>query len=1477
MRPVISFQDFYNSIWNKIPEVWRSADSQNGKPLEILTITLAQQLYYTFYLKIAAMDELFDVEKCPDKYLPFLASTVNWTLIGTDSNSWRQQIKAAPLLYKIKGTKRSIVLAEKLIGYSVFISELWRDSTGQITPKEKLWNNFPTSVRVKPWFRQTSPDIKSSLLNTSFSDLLPAYNSDTAYIGDNGDLIPFTTYDTGTNSILDTFVPEASSTPEYNPITGTGSNSRLSKVSRINAVLKKDLDLDFNTNGIFTDTSLPEAIELLLQFKPFHVYIDNLLVMYDLSDYVFGYTGDITGGDGSLPGDAILSRESADITVSVLESGPDAITYYGDTTITPSIEDPTVSFDDVSPLKGKIKIATESFTLAGKQTETDIAYLSSLGFTLSGYCTKNQIDLEAISRGVDNSLDIRPALHGGDTIWSSSEFVYSKKSRTLWTDSDKLSSLDISKYDFISFSNTIIVSASAKTFTRTIGSFITDGFIVGSYIRFSNFTNSSNNTNFVIGSISLDGLTITCPTASGLVTETATSVSMSATLSYPVNIVGNIITIPFSGSQNFSTNGYVSGTFVQLYGFLNPSNNGLFYVSSSTTNTITCFDTSVVKTKDNREQINIQTTSSLVSETSQTASLYIVPTSFVDKYKGTIVFNELLPIPAFDFYSYSTTLSNTCNLRQILNQAVKNGAQIFQAPNDIKPDSTDWYSCVEQITLEGTGDYKDSIKINNIVCSYDLDPTQSMPISLAGYVSLYNKITNPITIVTVAPIYSGSQIIGITPQDLGHQQTLCSGNPLNILADLKNWTSYIFKNERLVFVSYEDIFYVLEKNKHYAYDSVNQKFIINSYAIHNLISPILDADFIASLSFYLVYPTLETNNPTYNIENITRNTNIATRRENNKFNRITFLDGVQLNTYIQTAGYAPELDFDETTGTLLENQQTTRLFKQDLPKLFHRSALLTEDITGTSPKPVNFDPLSPRDTSKWTVYVSPLQQYAGGEQLTSTLWSNFFNAPITGVNPIPYSDVDTSDTAQIENRLSTRWQSVVASIETSHPMYFYASREDTPVRRDYWTRGSASKHPIPYKGNTRASIQGYRRDTALFTRNEFMSDYAVSTTSIYQIDNYKYTNNDLDYTNLYKNFTNDDTPDVTPQTEIVSELFTDTAKFKTKIQNGIIVYPKVSEDAGSSLTYAPQYEDPFNFCHREQYYISGTNLKSSFYANNIRTDANPYTGGLITEAFDDIEIDASGLFSNQDVFTITNTREIEFVLSKQNVFVSWRQVNVGNQIAIGEPLPSAYYVTICPNIRVLKNGIELTYGDFWKFSTEPARVFLTPNCFISPSDVIEIIYDTLDTVEMPTFPSYIDPILGLVECTTLNTQNSTDIHTIPLLGINKNLLLDFPFTHNPIISWYRFDTAEFINTSVDIPRSVSAAKTPIALLYRDLAVPNVKVYHNGILLAYQKDWKFTAIPSSINYSYRIVLRQNISQALTPYDTITIEYVSILNS
>jgi hypothetical protein len=87
-------------------------------------------LNYDIDNDISRLQTLFDIDKCPDDYLPYLADLIGWRLFGYDANRWRLQLKSAAEIYKAKGTKRSVQLAldsifsENFFNLSASIKEL---------------------------------------------------------------------------------------------------------------------------------------------------------------------------------------------------------------------------------------------------------------------------------------------------------------------------------------------------------------------------------------------------------------------------------------------------------------------------------------------------------------------------------------------------------------------------------------------------------------------------------------------------------------------------------------------------------------------------------------------------------------------------------------------------------------------------------------------------------------------------------------------------------------------------------------------------------------------------------------------------------------------------------------------------------------------------------------------------------------------------------------------------------------------------------------------------------------------------------------------------------------------------------------------------------------------------------------------------------------------------------------------------------
>jgi hypothetical protein len=51
---------------------------------------------------------LYDIDDCPDDYLPLVAQLIGWDLFGNNPERWRLQLRNAVAIYKAVGTKRSI-------------------------------------------------------------------------------------------------------------------------------------------------------------------------------------------------------------------------------------------------------------------------------------------------------------------------------------------------------------------------------------------------------------------------------------------------------------------------------------------------------------------------------------------------------------------------------------------------------------------------------------------------------------------------------------------------------------------------------------------------------------------------------------------------------------------------------------------------------------------------------------------------------------------------------------------------------------------------------------------------------------------------------------------------------------------------------------------------------------------------------------------------------------------------------------------------------------------------------------------------------------------------------------------------------------------------------------------------------------------------------------------------------------------------
>lgn len=83
---------------------------------------------------VEGLEYLYDIEECPDDYLPHLADLIGWKLYGYDPTKWRIQLANAVDVYKRAGTKESIQFA---------LNNVFPRQTFDIESKlQELWESY---------------------------------------------------------------------------------------------------------------------------------------------------------------------------------------------------------------------------------------------------------------------------------------------------------------------------------------------------------------------------------------------------------------------------------------------------------------------------------------------------------------------------------------------------------------------------------------------------------------------------------------------------------------------------------------------------------------------------------------------------------------------------------------------------------------------------------------------------------------------------------------------------------------------------------------------------------------------------------------------------------------------------------------------------------------------------------------------------------------------------------------------------------------------------------------------------------------------------------------------------------------------------------------------------------------------------------------------------------------------------------------
>ncbi len=108
-------------LYDLLPEIYKD---EGGKKLsDILDRPLTQ-----IESVIEQLWDLIDVDKCPARFLPYLAKLLGWELVGDDEQNWRRQIRYAIQLNKTKGRYDALVFLFKMFGYDLeYVKREWTD------------------------------------------------------------------------------------------------------------------------------------------------------------------------------------------------------------------------------------------------------------------------------------------------------------------------------------------------------------------------------------------------------------------------------------------------------------------------------------------------------------------------------------------------------------------------------------------------------------------------------------------------------------------------------------------------------------------------------------------------------------------------------------------------------------------------------------------------------------------------------------------------------------------------------------------------------------------------------------------------------------------------------------------------------------------------------------------------------------------------------------------------------------------------------------------------------------------------------------------------------------------------------------------------------------------------------------------------------------------------------------------------------
>lgn len=117
------FEYYFQTRSNRASKVGAGPFNRLIKAMSFLAFDISDQS--------ELLKSIYDIEDCPDEYLPLMAELIGWDLFGSNPQRWRLQLKNAVEVYKKIGTKKSIqfalntVFPKDIFNIESRVTELW--------------------------------------------------------------------------------------------------------------------------------------------------------------------------------------------------------------------------------------------------------------------------------------------------------------------------------------------------------------------------------------------------------------------------------------------------------------------------------------------------------------------------------------------------------------------------------------------------------------------------------------------------------------------------------------------------------------------------------------------------------------------------------------------------------------------------------------------------------------------------------------------------------------------------------------------------------------------------------------------------------------------------------------------------------------------------------------------------------------------------------------------------------------------------------------------------------------------------------------------------------------------------------------------------------------------------------------------------------------------------------------------------------